>query len=321
MIKRITILSGLLFFSLIGFGQKSVRVEKEISFVYEGDTLQGTLLSSGKNAKKYSKLPLVVFISGSGPTDRNGNSLMVEGKNNSFLQLADSLLKLGVASFRYDKLGIGASQMSKTEEELRFDDNAEVALKAISTMKEQGFKKIVIAGHSEGSLVGMLAAQKADIKGYISLAGPAQNALEVLKGQLYGNLGEEMAKTTFNKLDSIKQGYTITKFNPALGALLRPSVQPYLKSFFTYTPSEEIQKISIPVMIIQGGMDLQVLPAEGEALHKAVPNALYKLYANMNHVLKKVDNSREQNIAAYTDADFPLVDSLALDMASWIKEL
>ena len=305
-----------------GYSQKdAVRVEIEQPFMYEGDTLSGTLLSSGKSLTNFNKLPLVIFISGSGPTDRNGNSILVEGPNNSFLQLADSLLKRGVASYRYDKLGIAQSQMSKTENELRFEDNYKVTLAAIDKMKDLGFKHIVIMGHSEGSLVGMLAAQNAKVEGYISVAGPAQNALETIKGQLYQSLPEEMALETYQKLDSIKQGYSITKFNPGLAALLRPSVQPYLKSYFAYTPTEEIKKLKVPILIIQGGRDLQVPQAEGDALYFAVPEATYKVYPKMNHVLKQVDDTQEQNIASYGDADFPLDKNMVKDIANWIKNL
>ncbi len=306
----------------VSFSQKKmVRIEVEQPFVYEGDTLSGTLLSSGKSLTKFNKLPLVIFISGSGPTDRNGNSILVDGPNNSFLQLADSLLKMGVASYRYDKLGIAKSQMSKSESELRFEDNYKVTLAAIAKMKELGFKNIVIMGHSEGSLVGMLAAQNAKVKGYISVAGPAQNALETIRGQLFQSLPQEMALDTYQKLDSIKQGYNIRKFNPALAALLRPSVQPYLKSYFAYTPTEELKKLNIPILIIQGGQDLQVLLSEGDALYNAVPKATYKVYPKMNHVLKQVDDTKEQNIASYGDPDFPLEKNLAGDIANWVKSL
>lgn len=306
-------------FGLMAMAQQQVRVELEQPFIYEGDTLRGTLLSKGKSLKKFNKIPLVIFISGSGPTDRDGNSTMIPGENNSFLQLADSLLKYGVASYRYDKLGIGASQTKKSEGDLRFEDNAEVAQAALAKMKELGFKDIFIAGHSEGSLVGMLTAQQSKMDGYISIAGPSENALEVLKVQLRDNMPDSIAEPAIVKLDSVKSGYEVEKFPPSLFALLRPSVQPYLTSYFKYTPTEEIKKVEVPVLIIQGGRDLQVSQSNGEALRTAKPEAEYRFYPNMNHVLKKVDNSREQNIGAYGDPDFPLANDLAKDIAEWIK--
>lgn len=301
------------------YAQKKVRVEIEQPFIFEGDTLQGTLLSEGKSLDHFTDLPLLVIIPGSGPTDRNGNSILIPGPNDSFLQLADSLLKYGVASYRYDKLGVGASKMSKTEDQLRFGSNVDVAIAAIEKMKSLGFKNIYILGHSQGSLVGILVAQKEKIKGLISVAGASENAYNTIIKQLKTSLPEEMQASTIQKLDSIKTGYEVTKYNPNLAALLRPSVQPYLRSYFAFTPTEEIAKLQIPVLIIQGARDLQTSVEDAKALHLAYPGADYKVYPNMNHVLKTVDESREQNMGAYSDPDFPLARNLATDIASWIK--
>lgn len=299
--------------------QNEIRVEDELSFVWKKDTLYGTLLSKGKTEKKATKLPVVLIIPGSGPTDRNGNSQMLPGTNDSFKLLADSLLNHGIATFRYDKMGVGKSQFSGTEADLRFEDNIEMATSAIHTLGNLGFKKIYIAGHSQGSLVGMLTAQQNKVKGFISLEGSAINAYDLLVEQLEKNLPDPMKKSTLQKMDSIKNGYTVTKYNPMLASLLRESLQPYLRSYFSYTPTEEIAKLEIPILIIQGGQDLQTTAKEGEMLKEATPQAEYQFFENMNHVLKKVDESEAQNKAAYTDPDFPLPKELAPEIANWIK--
>lgn len=299
--------------------QNVTRVEKELSFVWKKDTLYGTLLSQGKAEKKINKLPVMLIIPGSGPTDRDGNSQLIQGTNNSFKLLADSLLHHGIATFRYDKMGIGKSQFSGTEADLRFEDNVEIATNAIQTLKDLGFKKIYIAGHSQGSLVGMLTAQENKVKGFISLEGSAINAYELLQEQLEKNLPEPMKKSTLQKMDSIKNGYTVTKYNPMLASLLRESLQPYLRSYFSYTPTEEIAKLKIPILIIQGGQDLQTTTKEGEMLKEAAPDAEYQYFKKMNHVLKQVDESQEQNRAAYVDPDFPLPSEFIIELANWIK--
>ena len=295
------------------------RFEVEKTFVWKKDTLSGTLLSKGKKISKIHKLPIVLFISGSGPTDRDGNSKMAQGPNNSFSQLADSLLKHGIASYRYDKLGVGKSQYSGDEEDMRFGNNVEVALNAVKKLQDLGFKKIFIAGHSQGSLVGMLAAQKGDVDGFISMEGSAANAFDLMSEQLNKVLPEPMRASTIRKLDSIKNGYTVTSYSPMLASLLRKSLQPYLVSYFSYTPTEEITKLNIPVLIIQGGRDLQTTTKEGENLRDASTQYDYLFYENMNHVLKQVDESQQQNLAAYSDPDFPLPKTLANDLAAWIN--
>ena len=67
-------------------------------------------------------MPVVLLLSGSGPTDRNGNSPMLPGKNNSLQMLAEGLAENGIASLRYDKRGIGESAKAMVaESDLRFE--------------------------------------------------------------------------------------------------------------------------------------------------------------------------------------------------------
>ncbi|MEQ9262121.1 MAG: alpha/beta fold hydrolase [Owenweeksia sp.] len=310
----------LISFSTLTLAQK-VRVEVEQPVpISENDTVYGTLLSRGKSISKYNNIPLLIIIPGSGPTDRNGNSALLNGPNDSYKQLADSLLSQGIATFRYDKPAIGKSTFSKKEEDMRFDDNIDVVLKIIDNMEDLGFDHIFLLGHSQGSLIAMLAAQKTKIDGVISLAGAGHDALTLIKKQLVGKLPENLEKQTIQKLDSIKQGYTVEKYNVMVSSLIRKSLQPYLYSYFKYDPAVEIKKLKAPVLILQGGRDMQINEDEGERLHQAKPDARYIVYPEMNHVLKRVDESEAQNTASYYDADFPLTKSLPRDIADWVKD-
>lgn len=317
--KNLFLLSAFLL-SLFASAQSAIiKIEQPVRF--QEDTIRGTLTSSfSLDERKFGKQPLVIIIPGSGPTDRDGNSAMMAGPNNAFLQLADSLAKRNIATYRYDKPGVGASTTSKSEEEMRFEDNVEVVEAIYDRMDELGFKDVYILGHSEGSLIGMLAAQKMKVNGYISLAGAGRNTYDVLEEQLSRQLQGEMLENTMRKLDSIRQGYTVGKYNPMLGSLLRPSVQPYLHSMFRYTPTEEVSKVKHPVLILQGERDIQVSAEDAKALKAAAPEADMVLYPNMNHVLKVVDESQEQNMAAYYDPDFPLSTSLINDIEKFVKE-
>ncbi|HAD97216.1 MAG TPA: alpha/beta hydrolase [Cryomorphaceae bacterium] len=300
------------------FAQK-VRIEVEQPIpIGEKDTVYGTLLSEGKSLKEYHDIPLIIIVAGSGPTDRNGNSAVLPGPNDAYKQMADSLLEKHIATFRYDKPAIGKSTFSGTEEKMRFETNSEVLGAVIASMKDLGFDDIFLLGHSEGSLVAMLAAQQNKVSGFISMAGPGRDSHTLIKEQLAGKLPEKLEKQTFEKLDSIKAGYTVEKYNASVASLIRKSIQPYLRSYFQYNPAKEISKLDIPVLIIQGGRDMQVKEMEGEILKKAKPEARYIFYPEMNHVLKRVDESQEQNSAAYYDPDFPLEENLVKDMASWV---
>ncbi len=262
---------------------------------------------------------LVIIIPGSGPTDRNGNSMVMKGNGQPYKMLADSLSKKGFASVRYDKPGVGQSTYVEGEERMLFDLNVQVVQALI---KAEGKKelKIYLAGHSEGSLVGMLAAQRSDVSGFISMAGPARNASEVLKGQLSESpgLSAELKKDCLQNIDSLAQGYKVKKYNPLLASLFRPSVQPYLISWFAYTPTEEIEKLDIPVLIIQGKKDLQVPAAASEALAHFAADAELKLYDQMNHVFKNVTDDAE-NRSSYTDPDMPISEEMVADLTHWLK--
>ncbi len=262
---------------------------------------------------------LVIFIPGSGPTDRDGNSLMMSGKGNTFKMLADSLSKYGFASIRYDKPGIGKSTLKGGEASLLFTKNVEV-VQALFDAHKNKYKQIYVAGHSEGALVGMLAAQNLNLAGYISLAGPARNAADVLKSQLSESPGltTEMKQECMANIDSLKNGDLVKQYNPLLASLFRPSVQPYLISWFAYTPTQEIAKLDIPVLIIVGEADVQVPAAAGEALDHFAKNSTLKSYPKVNHVLKTVENDVE-NKASYGDASIGLSNQLVHDLVSWLQ--
>lgn len=294
-----------------------ISIQEEIYF--QNDTIRGTLVSPFKlDVEEIINSPLVIIIPGSGPTDRDGNSQLAPAKGNVFLDLADSLAKMGISSFRYDKIGVGKSTFNVKETDFKFEDNVKVVLAIIEQLKSKvKFKNIYILGHSEGSLIGMLTCQETSVKGYISLGGPAQNACEILKDQMKANLKGPIQEQAIEKLDSLGKGFKVKKFNIMLASLMRASLQPYIISWFQYTPTEELAKVKCPVLIIQGGRDIQVPKPEGDKL--ALVKGEYLFYPKMNHVAKDVGESRDENLAAYSDPDFPFAKNFISDLANWIN--
>ena len=98
--------------------------------------------------KKKQKVPVVMIIQGSGPTDKDGNSAGIPGKNNSLKMLAEALAEEGIASLRFDKRGMGLSQSAgKEEQNLSFDDFVADASQWFDYLAEQKrFTKVGIAG-------------------------------------------------------------------------------------------------------------------------------------------------------------------------------
>lgn len=244
---------------------------------------------------------------------------MMMGKNNSLLQLAHCLAENNIASLRFDKRGIGKSSKAlSSENEIRFDNYVNDVKDWIQLLKrDPRFSKIIIAGHSEGSLIGMIAA-KDNADQFISISGAGFPANEILKTQL-SSLPENIKNESFALLDSLANGQLINNPPASLSALFRKSVQPYLISWFKYNPQVEMSKLRIPTLILQGDNDLQVTINDAEALKKSKPNSLFFIIHHMNHVLKNVQDSKAENIKSYSDPDLQISAELIHQIVSFVK--
>jgi pimeloyl-ACP methyl ester carboxylesterase len=257
--------------------------------------------------------PVALIIAGSGPTDRDGNSPapIMPGKTlrtDSYKLLAEALAANGIASVRYDKRGIAASapaMAGKKESDLRFDDGIDDAAGWINMLRaDSRFSRIIVVGHSEGSLVGMVAAQRSSADGFVSLEGAGRPAADVIREQLVAR-GVPLAAFA-PILDSISAGKTVENIPPGLDALFRPSVQPYLISWFRYDPAAELAKLPYPVLVVQGTHDIQVSAVDAGKL-AAASNARLVTLQNMTHVLKVGPADAAGQLAnVYTDASLPL---------------
>jgi uncharacterized protein len=263
--------------------------------------------------------PLVLIIPGSGPTDRDGNSSF--GLNtNAYKMLSSGFAVKGIASLRFDKRGIGKSKAAiKAESDLRFETYIDDIIAWISLLKsDKRFSQIFLLGHSEGSLIGMIAAEKAVVSGFISLAGPGKSADLILQEQLKPKLPSQLMDESNRILDSLRVGKTIAKVTPFLMTLYRPSVQPYLISWIKYDPGKEMAKLTIPLLIIQGTTDIQVTVNDAKLLANSNIRAKLVLMDHMNHVLKDADADLQKNMATYNNPDLPLKTLLVEEMVNFV---
>ncbi len=264
-----------------------------------------------------NKPTVVLIIAGSGPTDRNGNNPMMS--NNSLKMLAEGLAADGIASLRYDKRGVGKSVVAGIKEiDLRFENYVNDAKAWIDWLaKDERFGKIIILGHSEGSLIGMLAAQKSEVDKYISMAGAGTTINETIREQLKA---QPLALSlSVPILDKLEMGETVDSVPPMLFSLFRPSVQPYLISWFKYDPQAEIAKLTKPILIVQGTTDIQVKVMDAELLHKGNSASKLEIVQGMNHVLKQAELDRMQNLQTYNDPNLPLHNDLLPLIISFVK--
>lgn len=288
----------------------STFVENPIELSIKEGKLQGTICIP--NGKK--KLTVALLISGSGPTDRDGNNAMM--KNNSLKFLAQELAKNGIASIRYDKRGIAESAtIAVKEEDMRFEDLIADAQQWIDLIrKDSRFNKVVVIGHSEGSLIGM---NLKNIDQFISLAGAGQSADLILKEQL-GKQPPMVKEMCFPIIDKLKNGELVDDVNPMLNALFRKSVQPYMISWFKHNPQEELKKLTIPILIVQGNNDLQVAVKDADLLAQSNPKAVKLIIDKMNHVLKIVGTDQKENFDSYKNPDSKIAKELVKAVVEFI---
>ncbi|AVR45767.1 alpha/beta hydrolase [Christiangramia fulva] len=292
--------------------QDSTFTEKEIAI---NNFTEGTLtLPTGNKAQD-----LVIFVQGSGPTDRNGNSPMA--KNDGIKKIAHELAENGIASYRFDKRIFKMDKYGIKEKDLRFEDFVKDVEDIITYFKNSDqFKNIIVAGHSEGSLIGMLAA-KARADAFISLAGAGEPFDNIIVEQL-AKQAPKLAENARAAFDEMKKEGQTSNYAPMLQSIFRESVQPYMLSWIKYDPAEEIAKLNIPVLIINGTTDVQVDTKEAEMLKKGKPDAELILIDRMNHIFRKVDSDDMLvNTKTYNEPSRPLHPELIPALTKFIKDL
>ncbi len=276
--------------------------------------LEGTLRVP---ADGNGRVPVALIIAGSGPTDRNGNNGKL--RNNSLKLLAEALEARGIASLRYDKRGIGRSKVpGQRESDLRFGMYVDDASRWIALLKRFGkFGRVVVIGHSEGSLIGMIAARQAGADKFVSLAGAGQDAATFLKRQLK-NVNFKGREEAFAIIDKLSRGQWVRDAPGKQRDMLRPSVQPYLISWFRYDPAREIARLKIPVLIVQGTTDLQASMTDARLLARANPRARLVRIEGMNHIMKKASANRVRNFLIYLQPNRPLHPALTPALVRFI---
>jgi fermentation-respiration switch protein FrsA (DUF1100 family) len=222
--------------------------------------------------------PAVLIIAGSGPTDRDGNNPL---------------------EVRAD-----------TETVLRFEDEVTDAVTWLRLLaRDRRFERLVIAGHSQGSLTGMLAAERIAVSAFVSLEGPGRPAGTILLAQLAAPYPPDIVARAREIVAQLEDGESANDVPPALYTLFRPSVQPYLMSWFPYDPAREITQLHCSITIVQGTADTQVVLADAQALHAAAPAARLVIVPQMTHTLKQLEPGMDE-IRTYLDPSLPIAPAV-----------
>lgn len=299
-----------LFSITMSFSQGSVKSEEDLTI---NKLIPGTLLIPESKTKP----PLVIFFHGSGAIDRNGNE--PKFRNNSLKYLAEGLCAKKIASFRFDKRLVTLMKDTNfNEDQLKFNDYIKDARTIIRYFEnDPRFSGVYVLGHSQGSLIGMVAAQDYNVKGFISIAGAGQEIDDVIVDQLK-NQAPEYVESARKSFDDLRVYGFVNKYDDNLASIFRPSLQYFMYTWMHYNPQTEIAKLKIPVLIINGDKDLQVQVSEAIKLKNANPNAKMTIIKNMNHVFKEVKGDWNENQETYNNIELPNSPKLSKSISSFI---
>ena len=259
--------------------------------------------------------PLVILIAGSGPTDRDGNQSFM--KNNMLKKVAEALTNDGVATFRYDKRIVKQLKTRTFDKNIRFDDFVNDAKSVVSYFKPS-YSSIIIAGHSQGSLVGLLACET-EVDGFISLAG-AGNPIDQIILEQISKTAPFFVEDTKRVFEILKSGETTTDFPPALASIFNLETQPFMSNWMQYNPQERIEKLEIPTLIINGTKDLQMTTSEAQLLKERKPDAELVIIENMNHLLFEINGDDLENSKSYNEMHHPVMPEAITVILNFMKQ-
>ena len=317
--------------------------EREIAFASDGLTLYGTLALP---AESEGPFPAALFLHGSGPVDRNGNAAGLE--MDAYRQLAHALGRAGIASFRFDKRGVGESEgdaglASRTD----LPDDARAALEGLRSQPEVDPTRCILVGHSEGAyLAPILAVEDESVAGIVLLAGAARPLDEITRWQVetllrQQGLAGDTLETALAQQDQYTafvetseggwDDYTVEQLQEAMpwlteeaaaGLKSTPLSLEWLREHYTDDPAETLRAVGVPMLIVNGEKDAQVPSAEGALIEEAVreggnEDVTVVVLPDLNHLLRH--HPEEPNLV-YRHLDEP-VDPRVIDaLIDWTAE-
>lgn len=291
--------------------------------VGDGPTALPGTLTLPHSASRDAPVPGVVLVHGSGPHDRDETI----GPNRPFLDIARGLAEHGIASLRYEKRSKAHPQQFAGGDFDLDDDTTDDAVAAVAALRAAAGvdpARVHVLGHSQGGLLAPRIAQRAgDVAGLVLLAAPARPVLDLLPEQyryqmLADGVIEPAEQALLDDLDgkiaAIRGNAPMERTDYLMG--LPPH---FWRSFDSTDPVADAQALDLPMLLLQGGRDFQVVDADWQRWRQLLgdqPRATFRHYPGLNHL--GIAGEGPGTIAEYMTPGH-VDEELIADIANWIN--
>lgn len=349
-IRELIILGGvLMLISLIlpGCGDTEPTEYKTVSEEINWQIGETTVYATITRPESGQGHPAVVFIAGSGPTDRDWNSPLLPGTNGSAKLLAEELARQGYVTLRYDKRFAGAhagENLPLLMGKISMQSHLEELQGAVDMLRERSdvdIDRIFALANSEGTIHTVnyqLQAGEKKLAGLILTGVPGQSMGDLTRAQIAAQLAAvpgvddimalyDQAISDFEKNGTMDPDESLPEgIKQFLLSLVNPANMPFTQEIWTVDIAPDLKSIDEPVLIIIGKKDIQVdWQVDGSKLEAAAEekdNISFAYPDNSNHVLKHETKAKEEiNPASpgYNEADIVLDTETLEIITNWLN--
>ena len=294
----------------------------------------------------------IVLVSGSGPQNRN-EELASPINHRMFLVLSDYLTRHGYGVLRYDDRGVGESTGDfGAATSANFAQDAQAALQYLRRQPQFTGLPVGILGHSEGGMIAPMVAAEDSLDFLVLLAAPGIPIDSLLLDQqraITGTVAPDepvrIAAYRYAKLHPAQSDTafvgglmdTILRVVPALPAEVREGIvdpvdyaasyvsalsAPWMRYFVAFDPADYLERVTVPVLAINGELDQQVsignLAAVGDALDRAGNQDVTLVVApGVNHLLQPAETGSP---GEYGDIEVTIDPQVLEVIVSWLDE-
>ncbi|MGE0463986.1 MAG: alpha/beta fold hydrolase [Vicinamibacterales bacterium] len=303
----------------------SIPGDERVSIPTLGFNLAGTIT---KPAGATSRLPAVVLIGGSGPTDRDETVFGIP----VFGHLAKGLVEAGFTVVRYDKRGVGQSGGRAESATLNdYAEDARAVVRWLERRKDVDRNRIAVVGHSEGAAVAMiLATREKRVKAVVLIAGTGTTGAELV-------LEQQRHQLDLMKMDASERAAKIALQEQIHAAVLKGTGwdgipdgvrkvadTPWFQSMLSFDPARVMKDVNQPVLIVQGELDVQVPPHHAEKLlamaqarKRNVDEQLLKV-PGVNHLLVPAKTGEVSEYASLGGAE--VAPAIPAGIGTWLAK-